>query len=243
MVYSVSVTRAALRAACGVAVALVVLVVLAPVVPTTLSGGSLVASRLAAQALNYPAMQVPSVSNRDFTGALVGSQGTMLLFQWREEASSQMHFGLDAGLYDSNRRNSSMSLFVAGSLGKDLARASREQPLDLLLTAGAGVSIGNNRNGVRLPFGVSMGHTFELDQGMAITPFVHPRVSVDLCSSCSPRGRSQTDVSLNFDLGASFDVSRKLAVRVAALFSGADQFGGGDAISVGLTWTPDGLKR
>lgn len=200
-------------------------------------------SALEAQALNYPAMQVPSVSNRDFTGALVGNRGTMMMFQWREEVSSQLHFGLDAGLYDSNRGDSRVSLFVAGNLGKDLMRATRDQPLDLLLTAGAGISLGNDRNGFRLPIGVSMGHTFELDEGMAITPFVHPRVSIDLCSSCSSRGRSQTDISLNFDVGASFDITRRLAVRVAALFSGANQFGGGDAIAVGMTWTPDGLRR
>jgi hypothetical protein len=68
-------------------------------------------------------------------------------------------------------------------------------------------------------------------------------VSIDLCSSCSSRGRSQTDVSLNFDVGASFDFNRRLSARVAALFSGADQFGAGDAIAVGITWTPDGLRR
>jgi hypothetical protein len=222
--------RSVARLTARLAVALVLAAALPPAV-------------LQAQALNYPAMQVPSVSNRDFTGALVGSGGTMLMVQWREEASTRMHVGLDAGLYDPSRSDSRLVLFVAGHLGRDLVRASREQPLDLLLTAGAGVSLGHDRNGFRLPIGVSMGHTFELDEGMAITPFVHPRVSLDLCSSCAPRGRSQTDVSLNFDVGASFELNRRLAVRVSALFSGTDQFGGGDVIAVGMTWTPEGLRR
>jgi hypothetical protein len=196
-----------------------------------------------AQALNYPALQVPSVANRDYTGAVVGSRGTMMMFQWREEITSEMHMGFDLGLYDPNRSGARTAIFGAANLGKDLMRHTREQPLDLLLTAGVGLSIASGRTGFRLPLGVSMGHTIELDEGMAVTPFVHPRVSIDLCSSCSSRGRSQTDVSLNFDVGASFDFNRRLSARVAALFSGADQFGAGDAIAVGITWTPDGLRR
>lgn len=215
---------------------------LAPALALT-AAVSLMPSVLHAQALNYPALQVPSVATRDYTGAVVGSRGTMMMFQWREEITREMHVGFDLGLYDPNRTGARTAVFGAANLGKDLMRATREQPLDLLLTAGVGLSIASGRTGFRVPFGVSMGHTFELDEGMAVTPFVHPRASIDLCSSCSSRGRSQTDVSLNFDVGASFDFNRRLSARVAALFSGADQFGAGDAISVGFTWTPDGLRR
>jgi hypothetical protein len=195
-----------------------------------------------AQALSHPALQVPTVSERDYTAALVGSRGTMLLFQWREAIGDELHGGLDLGLYDPNRASGNTALFFAGNLGKQLARARGDQPLDVLLTAGAGVSIADGRTSFRLPVGASIGHTFALDEGMAITPFVHPRASIDLCSSCSPRGRSETDVSLNFDVGASFDFSRQLSARVSALFSGSDYFGG-DAIAIGLTWTPAGLRR
>lgn len=208
-----------------------------------LAAATATSSPLHAQALNYPALQVPSVATRDYTGAVVGSRGTMMMFQWREEITREMHVGFDLGLYDPNRSGARTALFGAVNLGKDLMRATREQPLDLLLTAGLGLSIASGRTGLRVPLGVSMGHTFELDEGMAVTPFVHPRASIDLCSSCSSRGRSRTDVSLNFDVGASFDFNQRLSARVAALFSGADQFGAGDAISVGFTWTPDGLRR
>ncbi len=196
-----------------------------------------------AQALNYPAMQIPSVSERDYTAAVVGSRGAMALFQWREAISPDMHFGADVGLYDPSARGSRTLLFVAGNIGYDLARASGDQPLDLLLTAGAGLSTGNRRTTFRVPIGVSMGHRFELDREMAITPFVHPRLSVDFCSSCSSSSGSQSDVSLNFDIGGNFEITPRLALRVAALFSGADQYGGGDAIAVGLTWTPVALRR
>lgn len=195
-----------------------------------------------AQALSYPALQVPTVVEREYTAALVGSRGTMLLFQWRELIGGDMHGGLDLGLYDPNRGRDNTALFVAGNLGKQLARAAGDQPLDVLLTAGAGLSLADGRASFRLPVGVSLGHTFPLEQGMAITPFVHPRASIDFCSSCSGRGRSETDVSLNFDVGASFDFNRRLSARVSALFSGSDYFGG-DALAIGLTWTPDGLRR
>jgi hypothetical protein len=215
---------------------------LAPVL--ALAAATVAAGReVRAQALNYPALQVPSVSNRDYTAAVVGNAGTMMMFQWREEVSAKLHVGFDLGLYDPVRRGERTAIFGAVNLGRDLLRATSEQPLDILLTGGAGVSIASGRNGVRLPVGVSVGHTFELEYGMAVTPFVHPRASIDLCASCSAGGRSQREVSLNFDVGASFDFNQRLSARVAALFSGADRFGAGDAISVGLTWTPDGLRR
>jgi hypothetical protein len=198
---------------------------------------------LSAQALNYPALQIPSVSDRDYTGAVVGSNGTMMMFQWREGISPEMHWGLDVGLYDPSARNSRTALFLAGNLGYDMARANADQPLDLLLTAGAGFSVANSNTSVRLPIGLVLGHRFELDQGMAITPFVHPRLSIDICSSCGGNDRSQSDVSLNFDIGGSFEINRRLSVRVSALFSGAEQYGSDDAIAVALTWTPEGLRR
>ena len=35
-----------------------------------------------AQAYTYPSMQLPTVSNRDFTGALSVANGTVAVFQW-----------------------------------------------------------------------------------------------------------------------------------------------------------------
>lgn len=198
---------------------------------------------LAAQALNYPALQVPSVTERSYTAAVAGSNGSIMMFQWREGISPVMHFGTDIGLYDPSHGGSNTALFVAGTLGYDLMRARADQPLDLLLTAGAGIAIADGRKSVRLPIGVSLGHTFELDQGMAVTPFVHPRASIDICSSCSNKGNSASDVSLNFDVGSSFDFSNKLSARVAVLFSGAQQYGSDEAFAVAFTWTPDGLRR
>ncbi len=196
-----------------------------------------------AQALNYPAMQIPTVSYRDYSAVLVGSRGSMAMFQWREGISDELHLGLDAGLYDSSLPGARTALFVAGNAGYQLTRATEDQPVDVLLTGGLGLSIRNSRTSVRLPLGASIGHRFELDQGMAVTPFVHPRISVDICSSCSVSGRRQSDVSLNFDVGGNFEINNRLAIRAAVLFSGAEQYGSDQGIAVGLVWTPEGLRR
>ena len=197
--------------------------------------------RAQAQATNYPSLQLPTASVRDYTAAIAGGEGTTLFFQWRERAGEGMHFGLDAGLSDQRSRNLLAFLGVSG--GKELLRASSEQPLDLLGTVGLGVAIGDGSTSLRLPVGVSVGHTFPLDQGMSITPYVHPRMSLDVCGSCGRADDSRSDVSLNFDLGANFQVNRQFALRVAAVFSGSDQLSGGDAFAVGFNWTPTALSR
>ncbi|MDQ6611207.1 MAG: hypothetical protein M3Y64_02130, partial [Gemmatimonadota bacterium] len=44
-----------------------------------------------AQAYSYPSLQLPTVSTRDYTAAIVGSNGAIALFQWRERIASDMH--------------------------------------------------------------------------------------------------------------------------------------------------------
>ena len=158
-----------------------------------------------ARAFNYPALQTPSASVRDYTGALVAGAGTTLLFQWREGAAPGMHWQFDGGFADPKGPADPL-LFLGAALGKEIVRASGDQPLDVLLTAGTGASFGNG-SWVRIPIGASIGHTFPLEDAMSLTPFVHPRVSIDYCSTCrgsaiGGRGRSKSTASLNFDFGA-----------------------------------------
>lgn len=199
-------------------------------------------TRAAGQAFNYPAMQVPTTSSRDYTAAVVGGAGTTLLFQWREGAGSGLHWQFDAGFADPKGRQDPL-LFAGAGLGKQLTRATADQPLDLLFTAGVGASFGSDVTAFRVPFGVSIGHTFELDQGMSITPFVHPRLSLDACGECRFDDDSQTTVSANFDLGANWQISRRFGVRVVASFSGSDVVGSDETLAIGFNWTPAGLVR
>ena len=205
------------------------------------AAGALVPNVARAQAFNYPSLQLPTASTRDYTAAIAGGRGTTALFQWREGAGAGMHLGLDAGIADPPGRGG-LVLFVGGSGGKELLRASGDQPLDLLGTVGVGVAFGSGNSLVRVPVGVSIGHTFPLDEGMSITPYVHPRVSLDILNR-KAAGSDNTEVTLNFDLGANLQVNRQFALRVAGVFSGSDQYGSGNAFTVGFNWTPSALAR
>ncbi len=206
--------------------------------------GALLPSPAAAQAFNYPSLQLPTASTRDYTGAIVGGRGSTLLVQWRERLMAGTQFGLDAGLANPQAR-SSVLLFVAGSAGQEVLRASGDQPLDILATAGVGIALGGRTSVFRVPIGASIGHTFDLGEtsaGMSVTPYVHPRLSLDICNSCTALNGRQTNVSVNFDLGANLQVNREFAVRAAGVFSGGNLLGTGDAFTVGFTWTPPALS-
>ncbi|MEP6781495.1 MAG: hypothetical protein ABJC26_16475 [Gemmatimonadaceae bacterium] len=183
---------------------------------------------------------MPTVSDRDYTAAIVGANGTMVLFQWRERATSNMHLSLDVGLADP-AGNSNLLIMAAGNLGRQLVRASADQPLDVLATGGVGIALGGSTTVLRIPVGASVGHRFELDGGLALTPYVHPRISLDFCTSCGARNNSNSELSLNFDLGVNFEVNSRFALRLAGLFSGSELLGKNDAFAIGLAWTPAAL--
>ena len=194
-----------------------------------------------AQASNYPSLQVPTASTRDYTAAVSSGAGTTALFQWREGWQPRRHWQLEAGLTD-RKGSDALSLFVGGGIGQEITRARGDQPLDVLFTAGAGAAFGGGATLVRVPVGVSIGHTFALEQGMAITPYVHPRASLDWASG-GGRSGSQSEVSLNFDVGVNFQVNAQFAVRAAAAFTGSELGGAQDTFAIGFNWTPAPLSR
>jgi hypothetical protein len=195
-----------------------------------------------AQAFNYPSLQLPTASTRDYTGALVGGTGTTALFQWREGWTPTRHWQLDLGMADRKHGNGLM-LFAGAFVGQELTRATDDQPLDLMFTVGGGAAFGDGVTLIRVPVGLSLGHTFELEQGMSLTPYLHPRLSFDSCSSCSSKGRGKSEVSLSFDVGVNYQVNREFAVRLAGSFSGSDLIGTEDTFGIGLNWTPAPLIR
>ena len=206
-------------------------------------GCALFARSAAAQAYTYPSMQLPTVSNRDFTAALSVAKGTVAVFQWREGLSDVMHFSFDAGLGDPEGRNNDLVVFGGGGLGYQLLKATADQPLELLLTGGAGIALGAGQTVVRLPVGASVGHRFAFEGGLALTPYLHPRISIDRCFSCNGSTRNSTEVSLNFDVGLNFEVTPRLALRAAAAFSGSDLVSRNDTFAFGINWIPRPLVK
>ncbi len=210
-----------------------------------------VASPALAQGAAVPALQRPTVSDRDYTAALVGGGGAAFLLQWREAwpmagdgaGGARTHWQLEGGLADAPGATSPRP-FVGAGVARTLVRASAGQPLDAVWTAGGGVAWLDGGVVVRVPVGVSVGHTFEVEGGARVTPFAHPRLQVE-SRSCGERrcGASRGAVSLAFDVGADAQLTPQLGVRAAVQFSGGGVSAAGDRLALGMSWTPPGLKR
>jgi hypothetical protein len=211
-----------------------------------LAVGFVVPATAGAQAWAYPSFQPPRVMNREFNFGVAdaGDAGTSLIFQWREGLSAQTQLSLDVGFADPDGKGNG-KLLLGGQFGYLFTQANAEMPLDFLGTAGVNFAFGDGANIVRIPFGVSIGHRFPLEDNFAITPYVHPRVSIDICSDCGgpDNNDSETDLGIDFDLGANFEVTKQLSFRVSALFGGSDTFGDSDGFGISLAWTPPGLSK
>ena len=197
-----------------------------------------------AQYYAYPSFQLPRVSEREYNFAFADGHdaGTSLIFQWREGVASKMHVQLDAGLADPRASGAQARLVLGVGLGLGLTRASADMPLDLLFSAGAGGSFADGRSLLRIPIGLSVGHRFEFDVPLSVTPYAHPRLSIDMCSECGPRGRRDTSLGVDVDLGVGVEISRSLELRASALFAGSDFFARDNSFGVSLAWIPAGLK-
>jgi hypothetical protein len=205
--------------------------------------GGPAAATAGAQAWNYPSFQQPRTIDREYNFAVAdggGHTGTSFVFQWREGTTLGNQLSLDVGLADPDFTGT--KLLVGGQFAHQLGVSSAQVPFDLLFTAGVNGALGGGSL-LRIPVGVSVGRRFPLEGGLAITPYVHPRLAIDVCSSCGDRDRSS--VGLDFDLGADFQFSPQFSLRFSALFSGSDYFfaNSGDAFGLSLAWRPPGLVR
>jgi hypothetical protein len=186
-----------------------------------------------AQAWNYPSFQTPRVVNREFNFAVFssGDGGTGLLAQWREGIAPDWILELEGG-FTSPPHIDTHGL-IGGALGYQLARETKDVPLDFLLTGGFYDAFGNP-NTFRIPVGVSIGHRFALDNGMAITPFAVPRLSID-------HSPDDTKLGVEFDIGGSFELTQQLAVRLLGTFGGSNALPNDPGIGFSVAWTPLGL--
>jgi hypothetical protein len=202
----------------------------------------LVAGGAGAQAYNYPAFQMPRIADREynFAAASASRAGTSLLFQWREALQPEWQFGFDGGLA-APQGGGDTRLILGGALAYQATRSTVDFPFDVALTGGIGASIGGSNSVLRIPFGAAAGHTFDLDDGFKLTPFVHPRLSIDRCSSCR-LGKSDSKLNVDVDIGTEFVVTPQVALRVAALLGGSDYNGGSSSVGFSVAWTPKGLK-
>lgn len=196
------------------------------------------ATNVRAQAWAYPSFQPPRVISREYNFGIADTDrgGATLVFQWREQSGPRTQFSFDVGIADTDRRDTDLIAFGGVGIGHRLGSATDEVPLDFLLTGGVYLAIGDGTF-FRVPIGVSMGHRFVLDGSLALTPYVHPRLSIDVCNDCGG-----SDIGLTFDLGANFELSRSVSIRAAAVFAGSDTFDG-EGFGISIAWTPPSLAR
>jgi hypothetical protein len=190
---------------------------------------------LGAQAYFYPAMQPTRIAEREYNFMLADSDGggTGLIFQWREGLGNpKMQFTTDLGFADPEFADTRM--IIGGGLAYQLARSDAEMPFDIVLTGGLGASFGDDLTIMRLPFGAAVGHRFAMENEMAISPFVHPRLSWNRVSF---DGNSDSDTELEVDIGANLELNARMAIRLAAVLGDAD------ALGIAFAWTPRGLRR
>jgi hypothetical protein len=205
------------------------------------------AAPLAAQAYNYPALQTPRIVDREynFAAATGGNAGTSLIFQWREGLSDDWQLTLEGGLATPKSPplvKLDTRLLVGAGVAWQWVRATADLPLDLAVTGETGLWSGNGQTVIRIPVGVSAGHTFVLDNSSELTPFVHPRLSLDN-DNCRACGGTTTKLDVDIDIGLNYEITPQLGVRVAALLGGASYAGSTNAIGFSLAWTPKGLKK
>jgi hypothetical protein len=123
---------------------------------------------------------------------------------------------------------------VGGAWNYQMNRATQDVPLDLLFTAGAGMTLGDDVV-LRVPFGVVAGHRFALDGDVAITPYVHPRLSMDLCPDCTV---DESSLGIDFTSAATSRSVRRSPPCRRILVAGTFGTNG-----VGSCLAPPGLRR
>ncbi len=191
-------------------------------------------SEVSAQSF-YPSFQQPRVVSREFNFAIAdGDALTPLVFQWREGTSPGTQLSLDLGLADPDVDGLDTFFMAGGQYARMITQARADMPLDILLAVGIFGQFGNDVTSIGVPVGVSVGHRFPLTgTSMAVTPYIHPRVSLDYVSFAD---ESDTEVNITFDIGGNLELTPQLALRLTAMFSDAD------AIGISLAWTPRGLR-
>lgn len=191
---------------------------------------------LDAQAGPTPSFQPTRVAVREYNFAFTDfNGGSALLFQWREGLGNpRAQFTADLGVLGGNTpANDKSALIVGGSFHYQLTNATQDLPFDMVFGAGLGLTSGDGYSVFRIPVGVAVGHRFPVEGEFAISPFVHPRLSIDRLSA---GGVQDTQTNINVDIGASFEITRQMQGRLAVTI------GDGDAVGLSFVWLPRGLR-
>lgn len=202
------------------------------------------------QGWSYPSFQLPVTARRELNfGVAEGGDApgaASVVFQFRN-TPGRVLVSMDLGLLDRPGVGGASAIVGVG-LARSISAA--RDPLALLPTVGAYAAIGDPANVFRVPVGISVGGRVPLEGSLLLTPYLHPRVSLDVCGDCRggniPFGAEDDDFELNADveLGLDLAFTPALSVRLAAVL-GSDSFvlGDGDAFGVSLAYRPAFARR
>lgn len=213
----------------------------------TALGALLGAPAAQAQAWIYPSFQQPHWVNREFTLAVAdgGYDGTSFIFQWREELVSRSQMTFDGGFATGVDGHS--VVFLGALYGYQVLEQRDSNEIEMLATGGLTLSFGHGGPFTRLPFAASIGHRFGFDNGVALTPYVRPQVSLDFCGTVcivQVRGGTATaGVGATFGLGANLELSRRFSVRIEGDFNRSTIGPLDNTIGIGVAWSPEGLQH
>ena len=175
-----------------------------------------------AQAWHYPAMQPASQEPNEINVLIAGfggDYGASFVGQYRWTVDKRTQLWADVGV----STPTGSTLFDVGIAGGwMLMTPTADRPIDLMATLGVYGAFGDG-SVIRIPIGINVGHTFVLENKHDLKIFAYPRLSIDFCSSSCG-----TNANLNFDTGASYDITSAMSGRAAFTF-GAVGAGSSDA--------------
>jgi hypothetical protein len=158
---------------------------------------------------------------------------------WRQ--SGNLNLGVHVGTGD--LENIGESILVGAELYGPLSRVGAGSGLLVNWSAGIGAAFGSLGDNVdyidfSVPVGVSVGMSLG-SGGVAITPFVHPRVSLDVVAvTVNDVEDTDTEIGWGADLGAEVGLGARFLLR-GAYTLGSDR----DAFGIGLAYrTPRGIS-
>ena len=170
-----------------------------------------------AQAWHYAAFQPADAvaPEANFIISGFGDYGASFVGQYRFLLDKRTQLWFDVGL--ATPSGATYFLF-GGAAAWNFMKPTKDKPIDVSATLGVyGAFAGSSDPGyVRIPVGVDVGHTFKLSNGNALQAFAYPRLSVDICASTC----SGTQGVLDFDLGASYEITKAMSGRAAFTFGG-----------------------
>jgi hypothetical protein len=203
-------------------------------------------ARVGAQAWIYPAFQQSHLVNREFTVAVGdgGYDGTSYIFQWREQLAARVQFDFDGG--GATGVGGHSLGFVGALFGYQVTQQRDSEPIEMLASSGLTTAFGHGGSYMQVPIAISVGHRWRFGDGMAITPFIHPRVALEFCGHCAAEirgGSSDAGIGAGFGIGANLELSTQVSIRFDSSINASTLGPQDNAIGFAVAWSPSGLRR